>query len=180
LADRVLAPAEWFDVFRELGYWPRPVSRGTKACHARDWQLPDTELAPTALENFRRLAEHGLGLLMGSPFPDGTTIGALDIDRDEYTRLGQALLRDPPCGRIGKKGAVFFVRVRGEPRNLEFRVTGDDERRWGKVCECLFVKKMCVIPPTVHPDTGQPYRWIGMPLHEIDFRLLPLVDMENG
>ena len=50
---------------------------------------------------------------MGSPFPDGTTLGASDTDHDDYARIAQALLRDPPSGRIGKKGAVFFVRVRG-------------------------------------------------------------------
>jgi hypothetical protein len=27
-------------------------------------------------------AQHGVGLLMGSPFPDSTMHGALDIDRD--------------------------------------------------------------------------------------------------
>src|SRR5436305_385047 len=85
--------------------------------------------------------------------------------------------------RAARRGLVQTYRL-GSPRRYvalrAFRVTRDEERRWGKVCECLFVKKMCVIPPTVHPDTGQPYRWIGMPLHEIDFRLLPLVEMEHG
>jgi hypothetical protein len=42
---------------------------------------------------------------MGSPFPDGTTLGAFDIDRDEYVRVGRAVLRGPPSGRIWKKGA---------------------------------------------------------------------------
>jgi hypothetical protein len=74
---------------------------------------------------------------MGSPFPDGTTLGALDIDHDEYVRIGQALLRDPPSGRIGKKGAVFFVRVRGRLSNPEFEVRGDDGNRYGKIAECL-------------------------------------------
>jgi hypothetical protein len=59
-------------------------------------------------------AQHGVGLLMGSPFPDGTMVGALDIDRDEYTRISQVFLHHPPCGRIGKKGAVFSVCIRGD------------------------------------------------------------------
>lgn len=164
--------------YRAAGFWPRPVTPNTKACHLKDWQRADHELPPATFELWLGShAHYGIGLLMGAPFPDGTTLGALDIDHDDYTRLGRALLRDPRCGRIGKKGAVFFVRVRGEPRNLEFRAHGDAPKKWGKVAECLFVKKLCVIPPTIHPDTAQPYRWIGTPLHEIDFKQLPIVEM---
>jgi hypothetical protein len=50
-------------------------------------------------------ANFGIGLLMGSAFPDGTRLGALDIDRDEYVRVGRAVLRGPPSDRIWKKGA---------------------------------------------------------------------------
>ena len=168
--------AEWARVYRERGYWPRPITEGRKACHLRDWQRPDHEIPAAELASWpTKYGPLGIGLLMGSPFPDGTTLGALDIDHDDYVRVGRALLRDPPCGRIGKRGAVFFVRVRGRLRNPEFRVAGKGD----KVAECLFVKKLCVIPPTIHPDTGQAYRWIGTPLHEIDFNQLPIVEM-NG
>ncbi|WP_424360791.1 bifunctional DNA primase/polymerase [Methylocystis parvus] len=111
---------------------------------------------------------------MGSPFPDGTTLGALDIDHDDYTRLGLALLGNPVCRRIGSKGAVAFVRIRGEPKNAVFRVNGDRKKQ---VAEMLVVKKLCVIPPTIHPTTGQPYRWIGKPLLETPFEDLPIVEM---
>jgi hypothetical protein len=172
--------ADWASLYRQRGLWPRPVSPNSKACHVRDWQKPDPEIALEVRERWLSDQGHcGIGLLMGSPFSDGTTLGALDIDHDDYTRIGRALLRDPICGRIGKKGAVFFVRVRGAPQNLEFRVKGDMNKRLGKVAECLFTKKLCVIPPTIHPDTGQAYRWIGTPLHEVDFNLLPIVEMSN-
>jgi hypothetical protein len=99
---------------------------GSKACHLRDWQKPDAEIPAADLASWPTKYGHlGIGLLMGSPFPDGTALGALDVDRDNYTRIAQALLRDPPSGRIGKKGAVFFVRVRGRLSNPEFRVAGD-------------------------------------------------------
>ena len=170
--------AEWAPLYRDRGFWPRWIAAGTKACHSPGWQRPDAEISATELASWLRLhADVGIGLLMGSPFPDGTTLGALDVDRDEYTRITQALLRDPPSGRIGKKGAVFFVRVRGPLSNPEFKVRGEEGKRYGKVAECLFIKKLCVIPPTIHPDTGQAYRWIGTPLHEIDFSELPIVEM---
>jgi hypothetical protein len=71
---------------------------------------------------------------------------------------------------------VFYVRVRGRLSNPEFRVAGKGD----KVAECLFFKKLCVIPPTIHPETGQAYRWIGTPLHEIDFNELPIVEMNDA
>ena len=146
----------------------------------REWQKPDSELSEATLASWLTSHAHfGIGLLMGSPFPDGTTLGALDIDRDEYVRVGRASLGHTPSGRVGKKGAVFFVRVRGRPSNPEFRVRGEEGKHLGKVAECLFVRKLCVIPPTIHPDTGQAYRWIGRPLHEVDFNELPIVEMDD-
>jgi hypothetical protein len=172
--------ARWAGEYRRRGYWPRPITPGTKTCWLRDWQKPDSELPEATLASW--LTSHaycGIGLLMGSPLPDGTTLGALDIDHDEYVRLGRASLLDAPCGRVGKKGAVFFVRVCGTPRNFEFRVKEDADRCFGKVAECLFVKRLCIIPPTIHPDTGQPYRWFGRPLHEVGFDELPIVEMDD-
>ena len=170
--------AHWADVYRRRGYWPRPITPSTKACHVRDWQKPDSDFSEATLTSWLTShADFGISLVMGSPFPDGTTLGALDIDHDEYVRLGRASLIDAPSGRIGKKGAVFFVRVRGRLGNPEFTVRGEAGKRYGKVAECLFVKKLCVIPPTIHPDTSQAYRWIGRPLHEVDFNELPIVEM---
>lgn len=173
--------ADWGGEYRRRGYWPRPITPGTKACHLREWQKPDSELPDATLASWLTShANFGIGLLMGSPFPDGTTLGALDIDREEYIRIGRAVLRDPQCGRIGRKGAVLFVRVRGRLSNDEFKVRGDDNKRYGKVAECLFVKKLCVIPPTLHPDTGEPYRWMERALHEVDFDELPIVEMSDA
>ena len=141
--------ADWAHVYRQRGYWPRPITPGSKACHVRDWQTPDPELSEATLVSW--LTSHancGIGPLMGSPFPDGTTLGAPDIDDDDYMRLGRASLNDASSGRIGKKAAIFFVRVRGRLSNPAFMVRGEGGKRLGKVAECLFVKKLCVIPPT--------------------------------
>jgi hypothetical protein len=112
--------AESARVYSQRGNWPRPITIGSKACHVRDWQRPDHEIPAAELASWpTKYGPLGIGLLMGSPFPDGTTLGALDIDRDEYVRVGRALLNNPVSGRIGKRGAVFFVRVRGRLSNPE-------------------------------------------------------------
>jgi hypothetical protein len=173
--------AHWAGVYRRRGYWPRPITPGTKACRLPEWQRPDSELSEATLASWLTShANFGIGLLMGSPLQDYTTLGALDIDSDEYVRIGQALLRDPACGRVGKKGAVLFFRVRGPLGNPEFRVRGEEGTRLGKVAECLFVRRLCIIPPTIHPETGQPYRWIGRPLHEVEFTELPIVEIDDA
>ncbi len=33
-----------------------------------------------------------------------------------------------------------------------------------------------VLPPSIHPNTGEPYKWMGQPLHEVKLEDLPLVD----
>ena len=172
--------AQWAPLYKERGLEPRPIQPGTKACYVDGWQEPmDDETFANSLKTH---AQCGIGLLMGSPFPDGTRLGAIDVDDDRYTRPVHFLLAGPPVGRVGKKGAAFFVRVKGNPTdgtsaNPEFRVPGHP--KLGKVVECLFVKKLCVIPPTIHPETEAPYRWIGKTLLDVYFEELPLLDLSS-
>jgi hypothetical protein len=167
---------QWAPVYRQRGFWQRPVKSGTKRCPVKSWQMPDETHGAVEIESWqRKYRDSGIGIVMGSPIGDGTRLGALDIDRNEYAELGRTLLGNPTSGRIGQKGAVYFVRVAGVHGNPEFRVDGDAGKKWGKVAECLFNKKFCVIPPTIHPNTNAPYRWIGKPLHEVDLLTLPLI-----
>jgi hypothetical protein len=149
---------------------------GSKACFDPDWQksnLPSDTLKRWIADG----VGYGVGLLMGSPIRDGTRLGAIDVDHDDYIRVIKALLGEPVSGRIGSKGLVTFVRVRGIIGNPEFRVPLAPDQKPYKVAECLFDRKLCVIPPTIHPDTGRPYRWIGTPLHELDdLTKLPLIE----
>lgn len=160
--------------YREKGFWPRPVKPGSKACYEEGWQLPDSKIGEKELARWaEEYGDYGVGLNMGSPLPDGTALGALDIDRNEYVRVAKVLLGgDPPCGRFGSKGAVYFVRVMSGVKSRKFRVAGKDGEQ---IAEALFSKNLCVIPPTIHPDTGEPYRWIGTPLLDIDLLTLPLI-----
>jgi hypothetical protein len=158
-------------LYRAKGFRPRPVSPGSKACYLPEWQKPDSEIGEEGLQRMlQENADCGIGLVMGSPLPDGTTLGALDIDRDEYVRVAKILLGgNPPSGRFGSKGAVFFVRVTPGLKNRKLRAG----RMGEQIAEALFSKTLCVIPPTVHPDTSQPYRWLGTPLLDVDLSTLP-------
>ena len=168
--------AQWAPTYRDLGYWPRPIFPGTKACKLKDWQTPDPEVDPAALESWlSTFSNHGIGLLLGSPFPDGTVLGGLDIDHDRYVRVAGVLLGNPPSGRFGARGIMDFVRIRGQTRYREFKVDQGDGQTV-KVGELLIAKRLAVIPPTIHPDTHEPYRWVGAPLHETAWSDLPIIE----
>ncbi|TXH84777.1 MAG: hypothetical protein E6Q77_01925 [Rhizobium sp.] len=82
--------AAWAPTYQNLGYWPRPVKPGTKSPPMRGWQLPDVEQGKSAISQWiRKFGEFGIGLVMGSPVGDGTSLGALDVDRDEYHELAR-------------------------------------------------------------------------------------------
>ena len=168
---------EHASLYSAARYSPRPIKPGRKMCPVKGWQKSDEEFAPAELERWPdKYDKHGIGLLLGTPFPDGTFLGALDIDRDDYVRVSAALLGNPPCGRKGAKGVAWFVRVRGELGVKKFDVKCAD----GTVVhigELLCQKRLLVIPPTIHPDTNQPYRWVGKSLLEVDYTDLPIVEV---
>lgn len=164
--------------YRKAGYWPRPIKPGTKGCHVKGWQQSDDDIAPSVLRSWsEQYGNHGIGLLMGSPFPDGTKLAALDIDRDDRKRLAAALLCQPPSGRIGARGIVYFARVRGPAPFRKFTL----KRRGGAepvpIGELLGDQRLCVVPPTIHPTTGRPYHWVGQPLLQVHYEDLPLIEM---
>lgn len=156
---------------------PRPVWHQTKATYVPGWQRPDTDFGLKELNRWLRdYGAFGVALLAGSPFPDGTTLGVADVDHDAYVGVARTLLGNPISGRVGSKGIAYFVRVRGGLENKKFAVKEEGRKEYGQVLECLFKKSICVIPPTIHPKTGVPYRWVGKPLHEVSYDQLPIVE----
>ena len=164
--------------YREAGYWPRPITIGTKACHLNNWQKPDPKWADSTVSGWQaKYATAGTGLLLESPLPDGTLLGVLDIDHDDYVRVASVLLGSPPCGRIGSKGIAYFVRVKGSGKYRQFKTKPVDGSESIVVGELLCSKRLCVIPPTIHPETNQPYRWAGKSLLETPYTELPIIEV---
>ncbi|SDA51788.1 bifunctional DNA primase/polymerase [Mesorhizobium qingshengii] len=161
-------------LYRTAGFWPRPVRLGSKACPIKKWNLPDPEWKLGELDDWLEQFGHcGIGLVLGSPFSDGTKLAAVDIDRDDYVRVTQALLRNPVCGRIGAKGIAYLVRLRGDGKYRALKVKGEGG---AKIGEILCDNRFLVLPHSIHPDTNKPYRWVGRPLLEVDYRELPTIE----
>jgi bifunctional DNA primase/polymerase-like protein len=177
MTDRIFA--EHAQAYTEAGYWPRPIKNGTKGSHLRNWQKPDPDRAEKTILSWQKTyPDAGIGLLLGSPFLDGTLLGALDIDHDDYVRVASVLLGgNPPCGRFGSKGIAYFVRVAGDGKYRQFKFKPEGSSKFVAVAELLCTKRLCVIPPTIHPKTERPYHWIGKPLLETPYTELPIIEV---
>lgn len=176
IMNNTLTPfGDWAKIYQDLGYWVRPVVG--KAPKIKNWQLPDHEQPEGIIEKWiEQKPDHNIGLVTGSPFPDGTLLGFLDIDHDNYIGLGRTILGNPKCGRIGAKGIAYpFRYIPGLETPQKMRPKGQENAHLGHTGEILINGSLCVIPPSIHPKTKNPYAWVGTPLHKLDFNDLPLI-----
>lgn len=171
--------ADNYLAYADDGYEPRPIQPGTKACKEKDWNKQTSELPNDIYSKWANSrGGHGIGLRLGTPMPNNTVLGALDIDDNRYVRAAGFLLGDPPCGRFGSKGAAYFVRLKG--RSLKSKAVFQVKLESGEplhIGELLAAGSLLVIPPTIHPTTKLPYRWTGKPLLQVDPNDLPIVEV---
>jgi hypothetical protein len=122
------------------------------------------------------LAELEKGKATGFGLKLGNGLLAIDIDGDSAADLleklaGENSLQDFAAtvawtsGRPGRKQCLFLVEEKDCPRVRNLRidtgVIGDDGEREG--LEFRWVGWQSVLPPSIHPLTKQPYRWINDP-----------------
>lgn len=156
-----------------LGYHVIPISPGTKFpgqftsgqwFGMREWQrYRDTP--PTQFERKHwgaRWPDAGIGLVLGTRV-GGHQLIAVDIDTvhlDDFETLSRSLAASPMVKR-GRKGETRFYLA-----DLTF--TSHSYVKEGKVvCDILTGEqtRQTVVPPTIHPDTEQPYVWMVGPVH---------------
>jgi len=149
----------------------RPTAApGSKKCAVKDWARDDKLVHPP---DQPPSGNHGIGLRLGHRLRDGRFLVAVDADRDELVRFAQALVPSP-CGRIGQKGIAPFARVQDESKKFDLKLHDGE-----KCGDFLGDRAFVVIPPTIHPDTNRPYRWVGTPLLELGgSQHLPVVDSD--
>jgi putative DNA primase/helicase len=139
--------------YRQHGYAPVPVRPGSKAPHINDWSHWCQDLPPEELlhEWAQRYPAAGIALALGP----ASAVLALDLDHDIdglHARVQEAAGPSPVAKR-GQKGATFFYRFSGE-RSRSFHRQGQT------VAEILAGGRLAIVPPTIHPLTGQPYVWL--------------------
>ena len=138
------------------GFSPVPIAPGTKY--------------PGGIEKWSALCEEPLTLqdiqgsaLVYSAYGIGVACGynnliAIDIDTDdpEIIRIIEGALPDSVVKKRGKKGITLFYQFEGDavPSFSFF----DKSKK--KFVDILGLGRQTVIPPTIHPETGEPYVWL--------------------
>jgi hypothetical protein len=104
MSEASLIFADWAPLYRNQGFWPRPILPNTKARHARDWQKPEAEIPIEVRERWLRAEGHyGVPLLqevMRHPADDPPrNRAAVRMDRSGAARGGLQRTADRGDGR---------------------------------------------------------------------------------
>jgi P4 family phage/plasmid primase-like protien len=128
-----------------------PLRQRNKMPDINQWSLYGRQM-PTELEQQHWLASYPKGNV-GLPLGPCSGVCIIDIDTEdaELDKAIRDICGPTPWVRVGKKGAALAYRFEGQKN---FKLRGADG---GMICEFLGLGNQVVVPPSIHPDTGQPY-----------------------
>ena len=128
-----------------------PLRQRHKAPAISQWSLYGRQM-PTTLEQQHWLASYPKGNI-GLPFGPESGLCAIDIDTEdaELDAAIREICGPTPFVRVGKKGAGLVYRFEGQKN---FKLRGSEG---GMILEFLGMGNQMVMPPSIHPDTQQPY-----------------------
>lgn len=155
------------------GLSPLPILKGQKAVAVKRWTMYCDEIP--AADQIKAWGRDwpgcGVGLAMGVDIGEGQYLVALDVDQDDSVSDAIEALGGYVSAKKGKKGLTIFCRTMGRVKNK--KITNKDKQM---VFEVLSHGSQTVVPPTIHPETGKPYHWVGEDLLEVDLHSLPQID----
>jgi P4 family phage/plasmid primase-like protien len=123
---------------------------GKRPVHSEWSRFQNEPVSPDEMRLWvEQFPDHNLGLVLG---PQS---GVCVVDIDTYDTHVQDIIKQAlplsPWVRVGRKGAVFAYRYNGV---ASFQIK-DHERK--VIVEFLSAGRQVVLPPSIHPDTRQPY-----------------------
>lgn len=158
-------------------YWGKgmsvgPVPAGTKQS-INEWsnyvfQAPKPATQTKWLQQYR---SHGIALLAGFKVGENHLIG-IDIDTDRHVDPILKVIGNFVSGKKGAKGLTIFALAEPGVKRMAMPTRGK------RIIDVLY-NAVCLLPPTIHPDTKEPYEWVGTPLPECDLTSLPVVSVEK-
>jgi AAA domain/Bifunctional DNA primase/polymerase, N-terminal len=139
-------------LLRERGYFPLPIGPGTKKPQR---YVPSKE----AFEGFIGWQERPAPLTTpqlgaGIGVRCGNGIVAIDYDNEDAALRVSEVLGDSPVNKAGATAWTSFFRASFPVESEDFHNDNGE-----LMLQVLSAGRQAVIPPSVHPDTGQPYRW---------------------
>jgi len=112
-----------------------------------EWCLPDVQA--------------GIGVALGY---NGVVAIDLDYGSAEINEAIEQHMPATPYKKVGAKGYTAFYHASREVGPVKFNLVLKEGDRPKSVCEILSGWNQTVIPPTIHPDTGNAYVWEDEPL----------------
>lgn len=119
-----------------------------------DWSRFCNERPSEALlEAWAEMPGANIGACMGQ----ASNMIAVDIDTNDKTLINKFKKELPatPFVKIGRRGVNLLYRFNPKIPTRSFALDGERT----KVIEFLSTGKQIVLPPSIHPDSGIPYRW---------------------
>lgn len=119
----------------------------------KNWQRFRDARAPDFIQRvWAGFPDANIGVLTGTRVTAGQVLACVDFDTDDPEIL-DTLTRSLPPSPVRKRGRRGFTSFYLVPAGtVGYRTP---------VCELLTDTRQTVVPPSVHPDTGQPYAWLG-------------------
>lgn len=136
------------------GYSPLPILPGSKGPGTnslmRGWTRWCSEIPPpNFIAGWSSYLDCGVGVCLGRG------LICIDIDQEEIVAPLLAILPTSPVQKKGRKGLSAFYRGNTDKiRSRNYRTP----EKVGLV-DLLSEGKQTVLPPSIHPDTGEPYYW---------------------
>lgn len=125
---------------------------------------------------WNRWPDANAGIVLGTHAGDDTYVVALDFDASDPDVLDDLLRAAPASSMVkrGQKGETRFYRAAKSLRSKPY--DGPD----GRLLDVLtgYDTRQTVVPPSIHPATGQPYVWLRGPVPAADLPVLSEADME--
>lgn len=141
------------------------------------WQrFRDQQPSSFEMNLWLKYPEANIGLAMGTSPRRDLHVISLDFDASDPDAL-DTLLRSAPASPMVKKGRKGETRFFLAPKTMKTRsYDGPD----GRMLDLLtgFDTRQTVVPPSIHPETGQPYVWLSGPVAAADLPVFTDEDLQ--
>lgn len=164
---------EWAAKYVARGLSPLPLKVGEKRPIIQGWQRwCEKEVDQDTLAGWeKQYGNCNLGLALGTKVWQDLQLIAIDIDADDLVAKVEKALGAKEPAKVGKKGkTIFALAASKESQNQKFRRVG----AMAPSVEILGIGSQTVLPPSIHPDTGKPYSWLGINILETPWERLPI------
>lgn len=154
--------------YYELGFNPIPIFG--KRPHMSGWsEFCKRRMTEEELHKLEGLAEYGGGACGGAQVGIALGSGLVAIDIDTNDERITSLLPYSPMSKRGRTGLTRIYRVEKTPKSQSHQTFP---------VELLSVGRQTAVPPSIHPDTGKPYKW-DEDVSWVGVSDLPLIEAEE-